>query len=431
MAPSIQDDNPSNDEASTPADLVNMVGDLIKLKSRVQRLHSILQTPAARSWLDRELHSYEKLPDKELEELALELVDSMDQLQLDLVPSISLLTDGFFGYLNSKALWAVVDAHVADHLATHGPQGVSPLGLRCGIQPQRLDQLLDTLVNNGIFAYDASTKTYSNNRASALLTHDHWSQWHLWSDLYPNEFFNVSRSLPAAVKIGEARTAAQIEYGTDLDLFEYLAKEGKLAKFQRTLGAGAVAQAQGLTVDYPWGELGDSHIMDIGGGSGAFLASLLRAHPRLSGSLVDLKSVIELITPDFRNAGGKFADVGDRVAELVVGDFTRDIPPAAVYTMKWCLHDWMDDDVVTILKNVRRSIVLEEKSRFLVIESVKVPGRSGRLPRYGDLTMMITCNGKERSKEDWKHLGELAGWRIEKMHRVRRAWPCVIDFRPA
>ncbi|KAL4863830.1 hypothetical protein BDV12DRAFT_201696 [Aspergillus spectabilis] len=431
MAPAILESNTtSNGSSSTPTDLINLVSDLHELKDNVHRLHKTIQSPAARSWLDKELHDYDKLPDKQLEELALELVDNMDRLQLDLVPSVSLLTDGFFGYLSSKALGTVVEARVADHIAEHGPQPVSTLGLRCGIQPQRLDQLLDTLVNNGIFAYNASDQTYSNNRASALLRHDHWAQWHLWADLYPNEFFNVSRSMPQAVKLGESRTAAQIDYGTDLNLFEYLAKEGKLPKFQKTLGAGAVAQAQGLTVDYPWAELGAETIVDIGGGSGAFLASLLRAHPELRGSLVDLQSVIDLITPEFREPGGKYADIGERVQDLVVGDFTKQIPPAAVYTMKWCLHDWMDDDVLTILKNVRRSIVSSPESRFLVIESVKSPGRSGRLPRYGDLTMMITCNGKERSLEDWQHLGELAGWEIENVHRVRRAWPCVIDFRP-
>lgn len=111
------------------------------------------------------------------------------------------------GYLNSKTLWTVVEAQVADRLAENGPQPVSTLGLRCGIQPERLAQLLDTLVSNGIFAYNPADDTYSNNRASLLLCHDHWTQWHLWADLYPNEFFDVSRAMPQAVRLGESRTA--------------------------------------------------------------------------------------------------------------------------------------------------------------------------------------------------------------------------------
>ncbi|RHZ44672.1 O-methyltransferase gliM [Aspergillus thermomutatus] len=423
MAPSLLESETLNGNGTPLKEFKAIVNELRELQAHVQRVQSSIESPEIQAWLNEQLHHPDQLPDKELEQLALDVVDSMDKLQQQLVPSVSLLTDGFFGrhcrvvyiayvltkakpgYLNSKALWTVVEAQVADRLAENGPQPVSTLGLRCGIQPERLAQLLDTLANNGIFAYNAADDTYSNNRASLLLCHDHWTQWHLWADLYPNEFFDVSRAMPQAVKLGESRTAAQIAYGTELDLFEYLAKEQKLAKFQKTLGAGAVAQARGLTVDYPWQEIGSEPILDIGGGSGAFLASLLRPH-------------------------GRFSDIGSRVQQLLVGDFTKQIPPSSVYTMKWCLHDWVDDDVLTILKNVRRSIVPSPVSRFLVVESIKSPGRSGRLPRYGDLIMMITCNGKERSLEDWERLGQLAGWRIQQVHRVRRAWPCIIDFRP-
>nr|ABV48728.1 O-methyltransferase [Penicillium lilacinoechinulatum] len=432
MAPARTDDNlASIESSSTGPNMSKVLNELQELDNHVQRVLETIQSPEMVSWLGKQLHDPDQLPDQRLEDMALKLVDRMDQIQLQLVPSVSLLTDGFFGYLNSKVLWTVVDAHVADHLAKSGPQQVSTLGLRCGIQPERLSQLLDTLVNNGIFAYDAKQHTYRNNRVSELLRHDHWSQWHLWTDLYPNEFFNVSRAMPDAVKLGESRTAAQIEYGTDLDLFEYLSQQGKLAQFQKTLGAGAVAQAKGLGSDYPWEEIGSENpILDIGGGSGSFLATILRAHPNLVGGIMDLQSVIDLVTPEFREATGKFADIGPRVQQLLVGDFLKHIPASTVYTMKWCLHDWVDDDVVTILKNVRRSIIASPVSRFIVFESIKAPGRSGRLPRYGDLVMMITCNGKERSMEDWERLGQLSGWRVEKVHRIRRAWPCAIDFRP-
>ncbi|KGO40689.1 O-methyltransferase, family 2 [Penicillium expansum] len=432
MAPARTEDiPPANENMSDASNLKKVLHELNELESHVQRVLATIQYPEIASLLGNQLHDPDQLPNQGLEQLAQRVVDAMDHVQLQLVPSVSLLTDGFFGYLNSKVLWTVVDARVADHLAKNGPQSVSTLGLRCGIQPERLSQLLDTLVNNGIFAYDENQHTYTNNRVSDLLRHEHWTQWHLWADLYPNEFFNVSRSMPDAVKLGESRTAAQIEYGTDLNLFEYFSQQGKISQFQKTLGAGAVAQAKGLVADYPWADIGSEQpILDLGGGSGSFLASILREHPNLVGGIMDLESVIDLVTPEFREDTGKFADIGPRVQQLVVGDFLKHIPASAVYTMKWCLHDWVDDDVVTILKNVRRSIVASPVSRFVVFESIKTPGRSGRLPRYGDLVMMITCNGKERSMEDWDRLGKLGGWRVEKVHQLRQAWPCAIDFRP-
>jgi hypothetical protein len=37
-----------------------------------------------------------------------------------------------------------------------------------------------TLYNKGIFSYDATTATYSNNHISTLLRTDHWTQWRAW-----------------------------------------------------------------------------------------------------------------------------------------------------------------------------------------------------------------------------------------------------------
>ncbi|KAH7312900.1 O-methyltransferase [Rhexocercosporidium sp. MPI-PUGE-AT-0058] len=125
---------------------------------------------------------------------------------------------------------------------------------------------------------------------------------------------------------------------------------------------------------------------------------------------MDLPHVIKMVTPNFcDDSGAKFADVASRVEELVTGEFLVSIKPSTVYTMKWCLHDWMDDDVIKILQNVRKAIIPSPVSRFLIFDFVKREGQSGRLPRYGDLIMMITCNGKERSLEEWEYVGSQSG----------------------
>lgn len=422
---------------------------LSALQKEADDIHALLQSQDVSAELHSSLHDPDHLPDRQLTDLSAGVVDSLERVTQDMAPSVSILTESFFGmysgrsctclpssltvpaaFLQTKALWTVVEAKIPDLLHQHGPQTAKKLGLRAGIQPERLAQLLDTLINIGIFTTSADGSSFQNNRVSDLLRRDHWTQWHLWSDLYGNDFFDVSRSMPEAVKIGEARSAAQLSYGTDMDLFDYLAEKGLMEKFHKTLGAGAIAQAKGLAVDYPFEEIAKECFIDIGGGSGAFLASVLRTHPEMRGSLFDLSHVVENVTPAFRNKDGQFADIGARVPELLTGNFLESVPPSSVYTMKWCLHDWMDEDVVTVFKNVRRSMVESPASRFLVFESVKRPGRSSQLPRYGDLIMMITVNGKERSVDDWHRLAAEGGWRIASINPIRRAWPCAIDLRP-
>jgi hypothetical protein len=46
------------------------------------------------------------------------------------------------------------------------------------------------------------------------------------------------------------------------------------------------------------------------------------------------------------------------------------------------------------------------------------------------MNMMMTANGLERSLADWTRLAGDSGWRIEKVHTLRNAWPCAIDMRP-
>ncbi|KAF4541998.1 O-methyltransferase [Lasiodiplodia theobromae] len=412
-----------------------VVRELEDLRQHAERVAEFLARPDQAALLAEQLHNPDELPRKDLWQTCASVVDSLDRVQLIISPSVSLLADCFFGYLPTKALWTAVDARVPDLLAAHGPQTVEQLAQRAGLQPQRLQQLLDTLAPLGIFAHTTDA-TITNSRASALLTRDHWAQWHRWADLYGTDFFDASRCMPLAVRAGERRSAAQLSFDTELSLFDYMAQTGLASKFHATLGAGQVAMAKGFTVDYPWAEIESSTseqqpFIDLGGGSGALLASVLRAHPRLRGALMDLGHVVDMVEPDFRSSDGKFADVADRVVALHRGNFLESVPPAAVYTMKWCLHDWSDDDVVKVFRVVRRCIDVESAvSRLVVFEAVKTPKRSGRISRYGDLVMMVTANGQERAEEDWRRLAGAAGWRLANVYPLRDAWAAGIELRP-
>jgi hypothetical protein len=315
-----------------------------------------------------------------------------------------------------------------------GAKTVSALAEASHADPTRLTQILRLLRNNGIFAYDESTGTYRNNPASVLLRTDHWTQWHRWVDLYGSEFYDMARGIPAAVMARNAatRTAAQIAFGTDKSVFDYADEHGWLERLIGTIGAAAVAQAPGIVEDYPWGEVAGTTVLDVGGGSGDFIAALLRAFPTMKGAVLDTAQVIEHVTtPSFRGAEGKFADVGGRLTELIAGDFLQDIPPFEVYTMKWCLHDWGDEDVVKVLKNARKAIVPGPNSRFVIIEAVLSEGRKGRLARLGDVTMMVAAGGRERAYEEWKDLAERSGWRLAAVRSLRNAWPSAIELRAA
>ena len=189
--------------------------------------------------------------------------------------------------------------------------------------------------------------------------------------------------------------------------------------------------APGIMADYPWEEIADKTVLDIGGGGGALIASLLRTYETMRGGVFDLQGVIDHIVPFFVK-GGQFEDLEARVPSrnLIPGNFMAEIPSFEVYVMKWVLHDWKDEESVVILKNIRKAILNGEKSRLVVLESILSDGRTGRLSRYGDINMMMTANGQERTESEWRKLAGLADWKVTGIFPMRNAWVQAIELRP-
>lgn len=320
---------------------------------------------------------------------------------------------------------------VPDLLAEHGMMSLGQLADAAGARRDRLGQVMRLLHSNGIFEGDPGTGMYKNNFRSELLRSDHWTQWHNWVELYGNQFYDIARGIPASVREDTTRSAAQHNYNTDEDMFTYFQKQGWVPLLHRTLGGGAVAQAPGIVADYPWHELGDKILLDVGGGGGGLVAALLRGNSSLRAGIFDLPAVIEHTRPFFLD-GGQYADIAGRVAQdnLVGGDFFVNVPSHEAYVMKWCLHDWLDPDAIKILKNIRQAIVPGEGSRLIVLESIMTGGEMGRLSRYGDINMMMTAKGLERTMYDWYQLARDSGWKISKVHKLRNAWVSAIDMRP-
>lgn len=333
--------------------------------------------------------------------------------------------------MNTKCLSAAVELHIPDILSK-GPKTLDSLAKESGARADRLRQIMRILYNNGIFSYDRLIDTYSNNHTSTMLQSDHWTQWHNWVQLYGSEFYDMARGIPGSVHKDATRTPAQINYNTDMDMFSYFSERGWVPRLHRTLGGGAIAQAPGILEDYPWGEVADKTVLDVGGGGGGFITSLLRQHKTMHGGIFDLPKVIEHAGELFHSPGGQFADVGDRIPKknLIAGDFFKQIPSFEVYTMKWCLHDWDDSQASSILRNIRAAILPGPKSRLILLEFILKDGRMGRLSRYGDVHMMLAAGGEERAEDQWKHLAAETGWEVAAIYSLRSAWPSAIELKP-
>ncbi|KAI0516994.1 putative O-methyltransferase [Xylaria bambusicola] len=391
-----------------------------------------LKKPRLGPELSKSLHDDIQLPNQADMQLAARSVDTLHQIQLLLDPPALILADHFLGYVTTKCLVAAVESGVPDALENRR-MTIDDLAKATKTKPDRLNQVLGLLAGRGIFAHSSdSGGVYSHSPASSLIRSKHWTQWHNWISLYGNQFYDIARGIPESIKVDTSRSAAQVNFDTDEQMFAYFNRRGWMSQLHQTLGGGATAQLPGILEDYPWHDFDGGHVFDIGGGGGSFLVGLLRRFPTLTGGIYDLPHVIEHVRPKFRDENGEFTDIGHRVSDdnLIGGDFFQSVPASVFYTMKWCLHDWNDNKAMTILMVIRKNIIKKPGCRLVVLESILDPGHSSRLSQYGDINMMMTAHGQERTLEQWYELAEKSGWHVERVLELRRAWVKAIELRP-
>lgn len=223
--------------------------------------------------------------------------------------------------MNTKCLVAAVRSGIPDVLSQL-PCSLPQLAQATGMHEERGGQVMRLLCSNGVFSYDEDTGLYSNDRRSELLRSDSSAQWRDWVDLYGNEFYDIARGIPASLQATSARSAAQWNFDTDEDMFTYVERQGWVPRLHRTLASGMATMAPGIVADYPWQEVADRTVVDLGGGGGPLIATLLRAFPTMRGGIFDLPAVIQHTRPLFRE-GGPYGDFTARVSDddLRAGDF--------------------------------------------------------------------------------------------------------------
>jgi O-methyltransferase domain len=90
--------------------------------------------------------------------------------------------------------------------------------------------------------------------------------------------------------------------------------------------------------------------VDVGGANGSLLHLLLAADPSLRGILFDRPNVAEHAKAELARKG-----LAQR-AEVVGGDFFKSVVEGDLCLLKFTLHDWNDEECVTILTRCREAM---------------------------------------------------------------------------
>jgi hypothetical protein len=142
-------------------------------------------------------------------------------------------------------------------------------------------------------------------------------------------------------------------------------------------------------------------IIDVGGGQGCLLGSILAACGATRGVLFDQPQVVA-------RAGDLLSDAGvaDR-CEIISGSFFESIPDRGdACVLKSVLHNWADTEAIAILLTCRRAIA--PGGRILIIERLLAPANEGAYTKFIDLHMLIALGAKERTREEFATLLDAA-----------------------
>jgi hypothetical protein len=280
------------------------------------------------------------------------------------------------------AVWSAATLRLADHIEEDANR-IDQLAERTAADPDGLERLLRYLVARGVFAENDGV--YANTEVSRLLLDE--GGWRQWLDLddAPGIWAESWTKLLEAVRTGSP--------GRDEAWYELeLLRTGRAESFDALMAAQVKANAVEVAEAYDWSRV--EHVVDVGGGTGVMLRTLLAAYPHLRGTLFDLGRVVETVEPAER-------------LDVAAGDFFADsLPRGDAYILSQIVHGYADDRAGRILRSCIEAG--DADSRVLLVEQV-ISERPTAGEASFDLFMFTLGGGRQRTLAELQQLAASVG----------------------
>jgi hypothetical protein len=302
----------------------------------------------------------------------------------------------------SSAASVAAKLGVADALSA-GPMPVEDIAKRVGAHAHALRRVLRALASMGVFVEDEQGR-FANTPLSETLRTTPGSARAMAMLMGEKAMALAWNDLLHAVVTGES--AFEKVHGAHA--FEHFDRDEALARvFNEAMTSRSATEAGAVTATFDFS--GVRTLVDVAGGHGLLLASVLVKNPAQRGVLFDLPKVVAGAGPNLERAG-----VASR-CEVVAGDFFESVPPGADgYMLKHILHDWDDERCVRILKNIHAASA--PGARLFVIECVIAPGNAPHFGKLLDLQMLVvTSGGRERTRLEWEALLAAGGFTLARV----------------
>ncbi len=304
------------------------------------------------------------------------------------------------GFRVSQAIYVVAELGIADYLAD-GPQGSDALAAATHTDEAALYRILRLLAGVGLFEEVAPRRFALTGLGAGLRRDVPGSIRPVTVNILDEPRWQAWGQLLHSVRTGEIG----FDHYHGMGLFDYLgAHPENAASFNRAMTSNTALSGTAITRAYDFS--GVRRLVDVGGGHGLLLATILQAHPTMRGVLFDLPEVIAGAQAVLEAAG-----VANR-CEVVGGDFFSAVSPGGdAYILRQIIHDWDDAQATAILANVRRA--MQGRGKVLVVERTIAPDYRQALPvLHLDVQMLVLLGGGERTEAEYGALFAAADLRL-------------------
>jgi hypothetical protein len=312
---------------------------------------------------------------------------------------------GMFQLLNGVFITGVLSCLARlgiPDLVEHGPKSAEELAAQIVADPRALYRLMRATASVGVLSEGPDGK-FSETPLSAVLRSNANPSLRTFAIMHGREWHGLGWShLEYCVRTG--KQALEKIYGTPIfQFFEQHPEEGQL--FQQSMSDLSTIDSPAVADAYSFDEI--RSIVDVGGGHGLLLATILGRNPHLKGTLYDMPHVVASAKD------GPLKSVMERCT-IASGDMFASVPASAdAYIMKHIIHDWPDEECVKVLRACQKGV--NSGGKLLVVDNVIQPGNDFAPGKFLDIQMMIFPGGCERTEKQFHGLFGAAGWRLSRV----------------
>jgi O-methyltransferase domain/Dimerisation domain len=306
------------------------------------------------------------------------------------------------GYEVTQLLYVLAELRIPDRLAD-GRLSADELADATSTDPGSLRRVLRALARFGVLVEDESGRFALTSLGGRLredvpgslrplaVSYGRPWRWEAWGRLVES------------VRTGE--TAVERAHG--VDLYRFLAEHPD-AEHDFNDHMNLLAEERGRSVASAYDFSGVRLLVDVGGGQGGFVGSILRAYEGLEAIVFDVPGAVREAEQRLPGAG-----LAGRV-RFEAGDFFVSVPAGGdAYMLSNVVHDWDDEQAVAIVRSCREAML--ESARLLIVQELVPIGPERAAVNVSDISLLVLSGGRERTLDEYRELLRAAGFSLEQV----------------